>query len=190
MEEFHAHFALKILGSEVHDVFAKLPEDDYQKALLLVKDCIRATDLKVFFEHRKAIVDAVESGRTGPDDPMRSAVRGMIMNACDLSSSYKPFDSAQKVTALVYREFFDEGQRLRKLDKDFPLGQDFDSANEGQIPARQVDFLDHVVEPIYKLQERVLPATKNLLERVKKTRASWKDLADQGVEFRLDAVHL
>ncbi len=157
---------------------------------MLVNDCIRATDLKVFFENRKAIVGAAESGESGPDAPMRSGIRGMIMNACDLSSSYKTFDSAQKVASLVYREFFDEGQRLRKLDKDFPLGQDFDSSNEGQIPARQVDFLDHVVEPIYRLQQKVLPATESLLERVKKTRECWKNLADQGIEFRLDSVHL
>lgn len=185
LEAFHANFALKIIGSEGHDVFNHLDAVDYQSAISILRDAILSTDLANFFANQAALQRTLAEGQIGRDHTLRSALRGMIMNAADLSASYKDFGSAQHVTTLVYKEFFDEGHGLKNIDPHLPLHPDMDGANEARIPALQVSFLDKVVIPIYELQAKALPETIPLLERVRETRESWKRLADQGIEYQL-----
>ncbi|KAI9029298.1 hypothetical protein DFJ74DRAFT_641518 [Hyaloraphidium curvatum] len=191
MELLHANFAIKILSSEGHDVFQRLPSESYQRAIRIVKESIVATDLAVFFSNRAALKEALDSFDPatqpfpiGPGHDLRSALRGLILNACDLSSSYKPFPSARKTTALVYQEFFLEGAGIKKVVGTID-NWNMDADKEGQIPAMQVEFLDSVVLPIYELQEKVLPKASDLVGRVRANRDEWRRMVESGAEFRI-----
>jgi cGMP-dependent 3',5'-cyclic phosphodiesterase len=81
---------------------------------------------------------------------------------------------------LVYTEFFAQGDLERQMGLKPNLMMDRQKAC---IPALQIEFLQHVVEPTFEILLKVFPETSKFLETMAANRRQWETLTSNVIKF-------
>ncbi|WAQ97874.1 PDE2A-like protein [Mya arenaria] len=171
------HFAqtMCILNTEGCNVFENLSSKDYQTVLDLVRDIILATDLQHHFKIMKNLTELSNRGydRTLVRD--RKLLTCLLMTACDLSDQTRPWNNTKKVAALIYKEFFSQGdmEKARGWQPD----QMYDR-EKAHIPAVQIGFLDFVVLPAFRVLEKIFPPMKECADSIKNNKDHWEQISE------------
>ncbi|KAG7306109.1 hypothetical protein JYU34_008693 [Plutella xylostella] len=147
LERHHLAQALCILTSEGCGVLDGLSRGDYDRALLMLKDYVIATDLGVYFkkfnEYHTIAADFQKCHRVHI-----TALQAMIMVAADLSDSLKDWGSLKRTFAAMISEYFSQGdmEKIRGELPEWATDQDRFS-----IPDLAIQFLTEVCMPIYQI---------------------------------------
>lgn len=81
------------LFQEGHNIFGKLSNSDYKELLGLIKHCILATDLALFFPNKAKLADLVKtSSFSWSIVEHRRLIQAIAMTGSDLCASAKPWD--------------------------------------------------------------------------------------------------
>ena len=89
-----------------------------------------------------------------PDNPTHHYLTScMIMTASDLSDQTKDWVNAKKIAELVYNEFFTQGDLEKAMGNKPVESMDREKAF---IPSLQIQFLDFIVIPVYRLEVDLL----------------------------------
>lgn len=90
---------------EGHNIFGKLCNNDYKQLLGLIKHCILATDLAVFFPNKAKLGELVKTNSfLWTNTEHRRLILAIAMTGSDLCASAKPWD-IQVETVKVTRFF-------------------------------------------------------------------------------------
>ncbi|XP_052739324.1 cGMP-dependent 3',5'-cyclic phosphodiesterase-like [Bicyclus anynana] len=153
MERHHLAQAMCVLNTEGCDILESLPRRDYDRALMLLRDYILATDLANYFknlnEYKVISFDFQKGNRVHI-----SALHSLLMNAADLSDQLKDWGNVKKTAAAVLTEFFKQGDE-EKNRGDLPvLIMDREKCF---IPDLEVQFLSTTCVPLFNILGRILP---------------------------------
>ncbi|KAL4230916.1 cGMP-dependent 3' [Mactra antiquata] len=149
--------------------------EDYQQVLDLMRDIVLATDLAHHFKILKQLREMAERGYDKSSLKDRKNLLCLLMTSCDLSDQTRPWDNTKKVAALIYKEFFSQGD-MEKSKGLQPI--DMMDRERAQIPALQIGFLDHVALPVYKLLGMMFEPAHEVADRVNDNKNHWEKISN------------
>lgn len=178
MEHHHFNQTVTILQQEGHNIFSKLSNTDYKEILSLLKHCILATDLALFFPNKTKLAKIVQEGSfSWINLEHRLLIQAISMTGSDLSASAKPWDVQVETVKVIFEEFYQQGDAERAAGRT-PIPM-MDRHQPDQQPSSQVGFLMGICVPCYNLLNQLIPETKPLLEMCQENLAKWQKIDKQ-----------
>ncbi|XP_032515588.1 cGMP-dependent 3',5'-cyclic phosphodiesterase-like [Danaus plexippus] len=153
MERHHLAQAMCVLNTDGCDILESLPRREYDRAIILLRDYILATDLANYFKNLndfKAISYDFQKGNRSHT----SALQAMMMNAADLSDQLKDWGSVKKTAAAVLTEFFKQGELEKSLGG---LPVSIMDREKCFIPDLEIQFLNTTCLPLFETLCRIIP---------------------------------
>lgn len=160
---------------EGHNIFSKLSSSEYKQVLGLIKHCILATDLALFFPNKAKLNQIVQDQSfSWSNQDHRMLIQAIAMTASDLSASAKPWDVQSETVKIIFEEFYQQGDAERAAGrKPIPM---MDRHQPDQQAASQVGFLMGICVPCYSLLYTLIPETKPLLNMCKQNLDRWRQI--------------
>ncbi|XP_022172557.1 cGMP-specific 3',5'-cyclic phosphodiesterase isoform X1 [Myzus persicae] len=179
MEHHHFDQCVMILNSDGNNIFQALSPEDYRCVMKLVENSILSTDLAMYFKKKNRFMEVVENGEFDwQSEEKKALLCGILMTACDVSAIAKPWEVQHKMAKLVADEFFDQGD-LEKLQLNQQPMAMMDREKKDELPQMQVEFIDVICLPLYKVLCDTFPWITPLYEGTLENRKHWKDLAEK-----------
>ncbi|KAL5456956.1 hypothetical protein EMCRGX_G034185 [Ephydatia muelleri] len=171
LENHHLVQTLAILKNE--NIFSHLKEDHYKTVLGIIKVAILATDITFAMLHIKALRDITESGNfSWKNHQHRELVYCVLMTACDLCATCKPWEVNRRIVDDLFAEFHQQGDKEKALGA-VPVKM-MDSNHKDKMPQFQVEFVGNMTIPCCEVLSSVLPNTRPLLEGAIKNLQCWQ----------------
>ncbi|XP_031568532.1 probable 3',5'-cyclic phosphodiesterase pde-5 isoform X2 [Actinia tenebrosa] len=165
MEWHHFHQGVFILENEGHNVFGHLNPVDYRSVLEGLQEAILATDLALFFGTRSDLEKIHQDNSFDwENEEHRSLIRRLIMTACDLCTSAKPWHVQKTAVKLVFEEFYTQGDEEKQKGVD-PLPM-MDRTRKKELPQNQVGFLKGIVKPCFLLLQCYINDMEHLMYNI------------------------
>ncbi|XP_066144330.1 probable 3',5'-cyclic phosphodiesterase pde-5 isoform X3 [Euwallacea fornicatus] len=178
MEHHHFNQTVTILQQEGHNIFNKLPHNDYKQVLGLLKHCILATDLAMFFPNKARLMKIVEEGSfSWSNNEHRMLLQAITMTGSDLSASAKPWEVQVETVRVIFEEFYQQGDAEKKNGRQ-PLPM-MDRDQPDEQPSSQVGFLKGICLPCYNLLNRFIPDCQPLLDMCRNNLERWQKIDDE-----------
>lgn len=171
MERHHLAQALCILNTDGCNIFDGLTSEQYSHCLDLIRDLILATDLA---HHIRLVQDQEKMAEEGFDfknSRHRQLILFLLMTCSDLSDQTKDWKVSRTIADLVYQEFFSQGD-LEKAMGNAPL--EMMDREKARIPDLQIQFLSHIVCPVFKILAQLFPEADCLLQSTLRNRHCWE----------------
>lgn len=173
MERHHFAQTMCIVNTDGCNIFENLSSKDYTTVLDLVRDIILATDLAHHLKIMNSLKEMAKVGFDSKNERHHSLLLCLLMTASDLSDQTKPWDNTKHVAALIYREFFSQGDMEKSLGQKPAEMMDRERA---RIPDLQIGFLDHIALPVYKVLADLFPASDIVRDTVVDNRRHWEKI--------------
>lgn len=173
MERHHFAQTMCIVNTDGCNIFENLSSKDYTTVLDLVRDIILATDLAHHLKIMNSLKEMAKVGFDTKNERHHSLLLCLLMTASDLSDQTKPWDNTKHVAALIYREFFSQGDMEKSLGQKPAEMMDRERA---RIPDLQIGFLDHIALPVYKVLADLFPASDIVRDTVVDNRRHWEKI--------------
>ncbi|XP_078368961.1 cGMP-dependent 3',5'-cyclic phosphodiesterase-like [Oculina patagonica] len=177
LERHHFAQTMCILNSEGCNIFKNLTGKDFEEVTVLVRDIILATDLAHHLRILQDIKKMAEDGFNGNSKDHHTLLLFLMMTASDLSDQTKNWEGTRRTADLIYTEFFSQG------DKEKHMGitpMEMMDRERACIPKLQIDFLDAIALPVYRLLSSLLPETQVVLDTVLSNREKWQKAQEDG----------
>ncbi|BHF76066.1 hypothetical protein SprV_0501916400 [Sparganum proliferum] len=205
LEHHHFDQCIMLLNTKGNEILGNLGHDEYRRAVHLMEHAILATDLSRYFrrlpEFRQLLQQLEVNGSlpspapgeaAGPgkdaeaavlcptvweeEIPKRELLTSMLMTACDVSASTKPWPVQKKTAELVASEFFEQGD-LEKQQLNIKPEAIMDRDFSHQFPQMQIEFIETICAPVYQVIVRVCGKLKPLLDGCMANRDCWAKIA-------------
>ncbi|XP_063415105.1 cGMP-dependent 3',5'-cyclic phosphodiesterase-like isoform X7 [Mytilus trossulus] len=173
LERHHFAQTMCIVNTEGCNIYENLISKDYQHVLDLMRDIILATDLAHHLKILKNIEAMAKDKFEKTNLKHRKLLLCLIMTASDLSDQTKPWDSTKHIAALIYNEFFSQGDLEKSLGRTPPEMMDREKA---RIPDLQIGFLDHIALPVYRVLQDLFVEAKVVHNTVKENHRHWEKI--------------
>jgi len=170
LERHHFAQTMCILNMDNCNIFDELPPQDYQRVLDHMRDVILATDLAQHLRLRKEMQAMLDSGYRREDSRHHYLLLCLLITACDLADQTKPWTSSKQIAAQIYKEFFSQGDLEKAMGNEPLVMMDRDRAC---IPKLQIDFLDTIALPVYRMLSTLYDEIKPVYETIQHNRRCW-----------------
>ncbi|BFZ24366.1 hypothetical protein BsWGS_27405 [Bradybaena similaris] len=171
MERHHLAQSMCILNTEGSNLFENLSSKEYQTVLDLMREIILATDLA---HHLGLVKEQEQLAEKGNFEKTKSRHKNillcLLMTACDLSDQTKNWHNTKHIAALIYQEFFSQGDLEKALGKNPMEMMDRERAC---VPELQISFLDNIAFPVYRILAKMFPEAETPLRNVEENRKHW-----------------
>ena len=191
MERHHFAQSMCILNTEGCNILESLGKTDYTRCLDLIRDNILATDMA---HHIRAVPEMermVGGGGLAGSERHHFLLSSLLMTSADLSDQTKDWSNARHSAQLVYSEFFTQGD-LEKAMGNKPL-ESMDR-EKAFIPGDQIQFIDHIVLPVYRMLRDIDTSTEVVHRAVVKNKNYWvamkNILEERGVREKMDVMEI
>ncbi|PIO77290.1 3'5'-cyclic nucleotide phosphodiesterase [Teladorsagia circumcincta] len=155
MEHHHFNQTVTILQQDGHNILKSMTSSEYKQALSLIKHCILATDLALFFSNKAELNKIVDSGKYDVrEDHHRRLTQAILMTGCDLIASAKPWYIQTETVKVIFEEFYE-----------------------------QVGFMRGICLPCYDLIAKVIPESAFLRDQCEYNAKKWEELAAEQAEL-------
>ncbi|XP_013196675.1 cGMP-dependent 3',5'-cyclic phosphodiesterase [Amyelois transitella] len=169
MERHHLAQAMCILNTEGCDILQALPRRDYDRAILMLRDYILASDLANYFKNLneyKIIANDFQKGNR----VHIACLQSLLMNGADLSDQLKDWNSVKKTAAAVLTEFFNQGDVEKSRGDLPPIIMDRDKCI---IPDLEIQFLQTTCVPLFELLGRIIPKATTCMKIIENHIERW-----------------
>ncbi|XP_067131816.1 dual 3',5'-cyclic-AMP and -GMP phosphodiesterase 11A-like [Centruroides vittatus] len=181
MEHHHFNHAVMILTSQNKNIFSSLSSEKYSIVMNILKQAILATDLSTYFQSRTKFFSLVDNSEFDwSDEDHRALVRNMLMTACDLAASTKPWQVQYKIAELVTSEFFDQGDKEKMQLKIQPQAL-MDREKKHELPQLQYRWIDTICLPLYRALSKINPRFMEMVDGAVANREMWAAIAAQNI---------
>lgn len=144
----------------------------------MIKHCILATDLALFFPNKAKLAMLIEEEKFSWSIlEHRMLTQAITMTASDLSASAKPWEVQVQTVRVIFEEFYQQGDEERAAGRQ-PIAM-MDRNQPDQQAASQVGFLTGICIPCYTLLHRLIPETKPLLDMCQENFERWQKIAGE-----------
>ncbi|KAG8247469.1 cGMP-dependent 3',5'-cyclic phosphodiesterase [Homalodisca vitripennis] len=171
MERHHVSQTMCILNTEGCNIVAHLDEAVFKQFIDLISQMILATDMVVHFKMLKEEKQMAVSGFDENNERHRELLRSLIISCADISDQTKDWAMCVRVAKLIYNEFFTQGDMEKAMGVDPMEMMDREKA---KIPDLQVEFLSHVVVPVYEVLISLYPETNPCLDSIQNNLVCWQ----------------
>ncbi|KAK0424025.1 hypothetical protein QR680_008463 [Steinernema hermaphroditum] len=176
MEHHHFNQTVTILQQDGHNILKSLSSEEYKKVLSLIKHCILATDLALFFPNKAKLNAMVDSGQFDmQENDHRMTLQAILMTGCDLIASAKPWQVQTETVKVIFEEFYEQGD-AEKMNGREPIPM-MDRTKAHELPQMQVGFMRGICVPCYDLMSKIVPEAKQLKDRSTYNATKWEELA-------------
>ncbi|KAI1724743.1 3'5'-cyclic nucleotide phosphodiesterase domain-containing protein [Ditylenchus destructor] len=155
MEHHHFNQTVTILQQDGHNIFKSLQSDEYK-----------------------------EEGTLWDNKSHRALSQALLMTACDLIATAKPWKVQTETVKVIFEEFYEQGDAERMNGREPIPMMDRTKANE--LPQMQVGFMKGICIPCYEAIAPVIPEAEKLKERTLYNNSKWEQLAEE--QNRLQAL--
>ncbi|KAK5650146.1 hypothetical protein RI129_001175 [Pyrocoelia pectoralis] len=175
LENHHYHVTLILLRE--YNIYNIDDTSVFQKFCKEIQHMILATDLAAHFKVRTKFAQMrYDHSFDWNNVAHRDIIKGLMMTSSDLSGQCKPYSAAKKITDLLYKEFYSQGDIEKEMGL-CPLAM-MDRDKQQFVLEEQVQFLSVVVIPCTELLELVFSNTDELRKGSKKLREIWKEMIE------------
>ncbi|KAJ1350837.1 putative 3',5'-cyclic phosphodiesterase pde-5 [Parelaphostrongylus tenuis] len=182
MEHHHFNQTVTILQQDGHNILKSMTSSEYKQALSLIKHCILATDLALFFTNKAELNKIIDSGDYDINiSHHRKLTQAIMMTGCDLIASAKPWYIQTETVKVIFEEFYEQGDAERLNGRDPIPMMDRNKAHE--LPQMQVGFMRGICLPCYELIAKVLPDASFLRDQCEYNTKKWEELAAEQAEL-------
>lgn len=176
LEHHHFNQTVQILQQSGHNILKNFSSEDYKQVLSLIKHCILATDLALYFPNKAKLKSLVDGGIYNPENTEhRQLLQAITMTACDLCASTKPWEQQRETVRVIFEEFYEQGD-VEKAEGRQPIPM-MDRTKAHELPASQVGFLKNICIPCYDLLSTVVPGTEDMKQGCIDNLRLWEELA-------------
>ncbi|KAL7070807.1 hypothetical protein ACQ4LE_009992 [Meloidogyne hapla] len=183
MEHHHFNQTVTILQQDGHNVLKSLNSSDYKKILSTIRHCILATDLALFFPNKGQLSAIIKEGIFSWEDTKhRNLVQAILMTACDLIATAKPWQVQTETVKVIFEEFYEQGDAERMNGRE-PIAM-MDRMRAHELPQMQVGFMRGICIPCYELLADVIPEAEKLRERSKCNASKWEEMSEEQKRVR------
>ncbi|ULU13117.1 hypothetical protein L3Y34_015957 [Caenorhabditis briggsae] len=176
MERHHFNQTITILQQDGHNILKNLDPEEYKETLSLIKHCILATDLALFFSNKAKLNVILDRGEFDfSNREHRLLTQAVMMTGCDLVASAKPWSIQTETVKVIFEEFYDQGDAERLSGKE-PIAM-MDRNQAHMLPQMQVGFMRGICMPCYDLIARIFPKADKMRERCEYNAKKWEELA-------------
>lgn len=177
LERHHFAQTMCVLNSEGCNIFKNLTGKDFEEVFSLIRDIILATDLAHHLKILQDIKNMAKDGFKKDSKDHHTLLLYLMMTASDLSDQTKNWEGTRRTADLIYTEFFSQGDKEKHMGITPSEMMDRDRAC---IPKLQIDFLDAIALPVYRLLSSLLPETQVVLDTVLTNREKWQKAQEDG----------
>ncbi|RZF40433.1 hypothetical protein LSTR_LSTR011203 [Laodelphax striatellus] len=180
MERHHVSQTMCILNTEDCNIVSHLNEQEYKSFIDLVSRLIIATDLSNHFRVIESQGAMARNGYDPSNGQHRELLLHLLMTCGDLCDQIKPWEACHKVTELVYKEFFGQGD----LEKAMGVSpNEMMDREKAKIPQLQIQFIDTVALPVYRILTELYPEqTQHCLKMIESNREHWEGMQTSFLE--------
>lgn len=171
MERHHVSQTMCILNTEGCNIIAHLDESVFKQFIDLVSQIILATDMVVHFRLLNEEKGMAANGFDKNNRRHRELLRSLIISCADISDQTKDWSMCRKVATFIYNEFFAQGDLEKAMGVNPMEMMDRDKA---KVPELQVEFLHHVVIPVYEVLIELYPECQICLDRIHNNLHCWQ----------------
>lgn len=177
MEHHHFNHAVMILNSEGHNLFSGLSAESYSNVMKILKQCILATDLSVYFQLRATFFNLVSTGQYSWErEEHREILRSLLMTASDLAASTKKWPIQRRVAELVTAEFFAQGDQERRQLRVQPTAL-MDRERRHELPQLQLRWIKDICLPLYESLSVMNPRFQVMRDGALNNMLQWEHLS-------------
>lgn len=170
LERHHFAQTMCILNIENCNIFDALTAQEYQRVLDNMRDVILATDIAQHLRLRKGMEQIAADGYKFDSKNDHYLLSCLMITACDLSDQTKKWSASKHIAGQIYAEFFSQGDLERAMGNTPNLMMDRERAC---IPKLQIDFLDTIALPCYKLLAKFFADTQTVYATIYHSRRCW-----------------
>ena len=191
MERHHFAQSMCILNTEGCNILESLGKTDYTRCLDLIRDNILATDMAHHIRAVPEMEGMIGGGGLAGSERHHFLLSSLLMTSADLSDQTKDWSNARHSAQLVYSEFFTQGD-LEKAMGNKPL-ESMDR-EKAFIPGDQIQFIDHIVLPVYRMLRDIDTSTEVVHKAVIRNKNYWvamkNILEERGVREKMDVMEI
>lgn len=170
MERHHFAQSMCILNTEGCNILDNLSKVEYTHCLDLIRDNILSTDLAHHLRMLPEMEKMVKEGVNREDSRHHYLTSCLLMTASDLSDQTKDWLKTKKIAELVYTEFFTQGDLEKAMGNKPAESMDRERAC---IPSLQIQFIDQIVEPVYRTLALLDPAAEEPYKGAMVNKGKW-----------------
>lgn len=170
MERHHFAQSMCILNTEGCNILDNLSKVEYTHCLDLIRDNILSTDLAHHLRMLPEMEKMVKEGVKREDSRHHYLTSCLLMTASDLSDQTKDWLKTKKIAELVYTEFFTQGDLEKAMGNKPAESMDRERAC---IPSLQIQFIDQIVEPVYRTLALLDPAAEEPYKGAMVNKGKW-----------------
>lgn len=203
LENYHCSFFFKLCRKSENNIFSKLSDAEYRQFRKRIIECIIATDMvfhaKIVSQMKGKIMNYKDSlqekGETGQFIPMinkdstslfdeQQSVLNFMIHTADIAHNSKPFKISHKWTDYLMEEFWQQGDKEKKLGLPISFLCDRTTAD---VPKGQIGFFKAIIMPTFDALIDMLPDLIYVREQIEKNYEEWGKLIDENKPVTLFA---
>ncbi|EDO38644.1 predicted protein, partial [Nematostella vectensis] len=173
MERHHFAQTVCILNSSGCNIFKNLTESEFEKVLDLIRYIILATDLSHHLRILKDINNMAKGRNKNEFEKVLDLIRYIIL-ATDLSHHLrilKDINNMAKGRNKNVPSLFEKVMGFTPME--------MMDRERACIPKLQIDFLENIALPVYKVLHELLPETKEVIDTVHKNMECWQAIEEK-----------
>lgn len=172
LENHHISAAFSVAMDENCDLFADFEADSYARIRELMIPMVLATDAVNHFSLLSQFKATIDAQTLAAPDKIPH-VLSVLLHACDISNPTKPWSLCERWADLIITEFWQQGDRERKLGLPLSFLADRYSVN---VAKSQTGFIDVVVMPLFETVKRALPEVETNCKYLIENRGKWAEM--------------
>ena len=173
LENYHVAGTFDILNQEKYDILANFDKLTFKRIRKLMIGAILATDMANHFSKFSIFKGKIMSDDANDykNDDEKLFICQEIFHLCDISNASKPWNICEKWTNLLFIEFFDQGDKERKLG--IPISQFMDRETTN-IAKSQIGFINFIIKPSFDVVHLLLPQISRTIEGINENKKLWE----------------
>lgn len=160
LENHHLSVGFGLLNESNSNILAAVTNDDqWFEFRSIVIEMVLATDMTFHYKHIAEMKEHIAN----PEKLDTIQVLSFVLHASDISHSIKPWEIHRKFVDLLFREFFEQGDREHKAGLEIsPLCD----RNTLHIPDSQITFNKYIIKPTFQTITNLFVVINNELSRI------------------------
>jgi hypothetical protein len=179
LENHHLAFTYTLLQDSKYDFLQGVSKSRRADMRECVIHAVLGTDMAVHFEELgsfRARIANEDHPFPDPSDRMdKLAIMRIVLHSSDISNPTKDLRFYNLWVERVLTEYFEQGDRERKLGMPISMFMDRFTTN---IAKNQLGFIDFVVTPLYEAVALAIPPANYQLENLQRNRSYWEERVD------------
>jgi hypothetical protein len=170
LENMHIAEAFKLINNpnNEYNIFQNLDSNTYKKFRKEMIACVLATDMTFHNDYLEFLKKYSKKNNTDTNNEEKKSSNeyqnymNVLIHSSDISNPTKPFDIYFKWAELVVKEFYDQGDKEKKLN--IPCSCD---RNKVTIYQSQLGFINYIEIPYFSLFVNVFDNLKFYMDNIK-----------------------